>query len=106
MQQLRYFSGAIRTRNWLDRLLVLAVVLLLSIQLLSAGNHKDDHVGQSDDCPACMFAHQLPHGLPVVDVVPAPVVALLHYFLAPVVFLQAPALLNYLIPQGQAPPRG
>lgn len=104
MQAMRYFNGAIRTRNWLDRLLVLAVVLLLSLQVLSAGNHKDDHVGQSDDCPSCLFAHQLPHGLPELDVVAAPVVTLLQYHLAPVVFLQTPALFNFLIPQAQAPP--
>lgn len=105
MQAARYFSGAIRTRTWLDRLLAVALVLLLSFQLLSAGNHKDDHAGQSDDCPACMFAHQLPHGLPEVDIVPVPVEALLHYHLTPAVFLQAPAVFNFLIPQAQAPPR-
>lgn len=105
MQQVRYFSGAIRTRNWLDRLLVLALVLLLALQLLSAGHHKDDHVGQSDDCPSCLFAHQLPHGLPGVEMAPLPAVALVRYYLAPVVVHQAPALFSFLIPQSQGPPR-
>lgn len=105
MQAARYFSGAIRTRNWLDRLLVLAVVLLLALQLLGSGQHKDDHIGHSGDCASCIFAHHVPHGLPGVDVAPAPAMAVVRYHLVPVVVRQAPAFFSFLIPQSQGPPR-
>lgn len=106
MQLARYFRGSLRTMTWLDRVVVACVVALLSLQLLSAGRHKDDHVGVSDNCPSCFFAHQVPHGLPEVEPVLVPVVTTQAYYLAPLVIRQATSSFSFLIPKSQAPPRG
>jgi hypothetical protein len=106
MQLARYFRGSLRTRTWLDRALVLFVLALLSLQLLSAGRHKDDHVGYSDNCASCFFAHQVPHGLPDVDPVLAPARAATSYRVERFVIHQAPSLFSFLIPSAHAPPRG
>lgn len=92
--------------TWLDRAVVLAVVLLLSLQLLVSGQHKDNHVGYGDNCPSCVFAHHVPCGLP--DVTPAllPMVTRQAYLLLRVVIQQAPSRICFLIPKSQAPPRG
>lgn len=106
MQLARYFNGSTRTVTWLDRVLVLCVVLLLSLQLLSSGRHKDDHVGQSDNCPSCVFAHHLPHGLPDVTPVLVPVSVAHSYQIARLVILQAPTPFSFLVPHSHGPPRG
>lgn len=105
MQLDRYFTGTTRTTTRLDRLLVMLVVLLLSLQLLTAGQHKDNHVGFNDNCASCVFAHHLPHALPEVDLVPAAPVGLVAYHIAQVLIRQAAKPFSFLIPRGQAPPQ-
>ena len=105
MQSARYFRGSIRTMTRLDRVLVLLVVALLALQLLVSGHHKDDHVASSNDCPSCVFAHQVPHGLPDVEPVVVPVTRAWSYLLERVVTFQSAAASRFLIPQSQAPPR-
>ena len=105
MRAVRYFSGSIRTMSRVDRFLVLLVVALLSLQLLSAGHHKDGHAGYDDNCASCFFAHQVPHGLPDVKPVVVPVTRARSYLLERVVIHQAPTLSRFLIPHAQAPPR-
>ena len=89
----------------MDRALVLLVVSLLSLQLLSSGHHKGDHVDYGDHCASCFFAHQVPHGLPDVKPVVVPVTTARSYLLERVVIHQAPAYASFLIPHSQAPPR-
>lgn len=101
---MRYFRGSLRTMTWLDRFVVLSVALLLSLQLMLSGQHKDDHVGYGDNCPSCVFAHHLPSGLPDVDPVALPGAATLSYHLADAVVYRAPAVVSFLIPESQAPP--
>jgi hypothetical protein len=105
MQLARYFRGALRTKTRFDRILVLFVLALLSLQLLSAGRHKDNHVGYSDNCASCFFAHQVPHGLPDVAPVPAPARATYSYRIGRLVIHQAPSFFSFLIPSSHAPPR-
>jgi hypothetical protein len=106
MQFARYFSGSIRTMTWLDRVLVLLVASLLSLQLLGAGHHKDDHAGYSDNCASCFFAHQVPHGLPDVEPAVVPVrMAQVYRLAGPARRQAAPASPRFLIPHAQAPPR-
>lgn len=105
MQLARYFSGSIRTMARLDRVLVLLVASLLSLQLLSAGHHKDDHVGYDDTCSSCFFADQVPHGLPDAQPALVPVTIARSYRLERVVIHQSPADPRFLIPHAQAPPR-
>jgi hypothetical protein len=105
MQAARYFRGSIRTLNWLDRFVVLSVALLLSLQLMLSGQHKDDHPGYGDNCPSCVFAHHLPSGLPDVEPVVRVGPATLAYQIADAVHYRAPSFLSYLIPESQAPPR-
>jgi hypothetical protein len=105
MQLARYFRGSIRTMTRLDRVLVLLVVSLLSLQLLVSGHHKDDHVDVSADCPSCVFAHQVPHGLPDVEPVVVPVTRAWSYLLERIVVHQPAAYSRFLIPHSQAPPR-
>lgn len=105
MQRDRYFTGTTRSTTRLDRFLVTLVVLLLSLQLLTAGRHKDNHVGFSDNCASCVFAHHLPHALPEVDLVAAAPLALVAYHIAQVLIRQAAKPFSFLIPRGQAPPR-
>jgi len=105
MRLARYFSGSIRTRTRLDRVLALLAMLLLTLQLLSSGQHKDDHVGYSDDCASCFFAHHLPSSLPDVNPSLVPVTAALSYRLLRFVIQQAPTRISFLIPCSQAPPR-
>jgi hypothetical protein len=106
MQAIRYVSGSIRTMTWLDRVVVLMVALLLSLQLMVSGQHKDDHAGYGDNCPSCVFAHHVPSGLPEVNPVLLPVLAAQSYRLLRVVIHQAPLSVSFLIPKSQAPPRG
>jgi hypothetical protein len=105
MRLARYFSGSIRTMTWMDRVLVLLVVALLSLQLLSSGHHKGNHVGYSDHCASCSFAHQVPHGLPDVQPAVVPVSVAQSYLLERVVIHQAAPYARFLIPHSQAPPR-
>jgi hypothetical protein len=105
MQAARYFRGSIRTLNWLDRFMVLSVALLLSLQLMLSGQHKDDHVGYGDNCPSCVFAHHLPSGLPDVDPVALPGAEVLRYRLTQAPIYRAPSVPGFLIPESQAPPR-
>lgn len=92
--------------TWLDRVVVLAIALLLSLQLMLSGQHKDDHVGYNDNCPSCVFAHHVPCGLPEVNPALLPVLAQQAYLLLHVVIHQAPSCVSFLIPKSQAPPRG
>ena len=101
---MRYLRGSIRTMTWLDRAVVLSLALLLALQLMLSGQHKDDHVGYGDNCPSCVFAHHLPSGLPDVNPVPLPVQMAHSYRLPQVVVYRAPALVSFLIPKSQAPP--
>lgn len=105
MQLARYFSGSIRALTRLDRVLVLLVASLLSLQLLGAAHHKDDHVGYRGDCSSCFFAHQVPHGLPDVEpaLVPARI-AQWHPLDRPAI-QQTYVFPGFLIPHAQAPPR-
>lgn len=105
MQLARYFRGSIRTMIRLDRFLVLLVVSLLSLQLLVSGHHKGDHVGYSDNCSSCYFAHQVPHGLPDIEPVVVPVTRARSYLLERLVIHQSAAYSRFLIPHAQAPPR-
>jgi len=105
MRLARYFSGSIRTKTRLDRVLALLAMLLLTLQLLSSGQHKDDHVGYSDNCSSCFFAHHLPSSLPDVNPGPVPVTATLSYRLLRFAIHQAPTRISFLIPCSQAPPR-
>jgi nitrate reductase gamma subunit len=105
MQLDRYFTGTTRTTTRLDRLMVMLLVLLLSVQLLMSGCHKENHAGYSDNCASCVFAHHLPHALPEVDLVPAAPMALVAYHIAQVLIRQAAIPFSFLIPRGQAPPR-
>lgn len=105
MQLARYFSGSIRTMTWFDRVLVLLVASLLSLQLLSAGHHKDNHVGYDDGCSSCFFADQVPHGLPDVEPVLVPFTVAQSYRLERLVIHRPPAYPRFLIPHAQAPPR-
>lgn len=91
--------------TWLDRAVVLAVALLLSLQLALSGQHKDNHVGYDDNCPSCVFAHHVPCGLPEVNPALLPVVARQAYLVLRVAVLQAPSCISFLIPKSQAPPR-
>jgi len=92
--------------TWLDRAVVLAVVLLLSLQLTLSGRHKDDHIGYGDNCPSCVFAHHVPSGLPEASPPLLPVLAAHSYRLLRVAIRQAPSGVSFLIPESQAPPRG
>jgi hypothetical protein len=105
VRAVRYFRGSIRTMTWLDRAVVLSLALLLALQLLVSGQHKDDNAGYGDNCPSCVFAHHLPSGLPEVDPVPLPVQAGHSYRLPPAVVVRAPSVFSFLIPKSQAPPR-
>ena len=105
MQLARYFRGSIRTMIRLDRFLVLLVVSLLSLQLLASGHHKGDHVGYSDNCSSCNFAHQVPHGLPDIEPVVVPVTRARSYLLERLVIHQPAAYSRFPIPPAQAPPR-
>jgi hypothetical protein len=105
MQRNRYLAGTTRTTTRLDRFLVALVVLLLSLQLLLSGCHKENHAGYSDNCASCVFAHHLPHALPEVDLIPAAPMALVAYHIAQVLIRQAAKPFSFLIPRGQAPPR-
>jgi hypothetical protein len=105
MQSLRYIRGSIRTMTWLDRFVVLSVALLLSLQLMVSGQHKDDLAGYGDNCPSCVFAHHLPSGLPDVEPVVRVGVATLRYQIADAVLYRAPSFVSFLIPESQAPPR-
>lgn len=104
-----YYSATIRTMTRPDRsvarAVVLALALLLALQLMLSGQHKDDLAGYGDNCPSCVFAHHLPSGLPDVNPVPVPIAATLHYFVPSVAIRQAPAVVSFLIPKSQAPPR-
>jgi hypothetical protein len=101
----RYFCGSIRTMTRFDRVAVLALALLLALQLLLSGQHKDDHVGYGDNCPSCVFAHHLPSGLPDVDPQPLPVQMAHSYRLPQAVVYRAPSFASFLIPESQGPPR-
>lgn len=105
MRPVRYFSASIRTKTRLDRVLALLAMLLLTLQLIGSGQHKDDHVGYSDNCSSCFFAHHLPSSLPDVNPGPVPVTAMLGYRLLRFVIHQAPTRISFLIPCSQAPPR-
>ena len=101
----RYFNGTILTKTRLDRVLAVLVLLMLAVQLLGMGQHKDDHTGAKADCASCFFAHQLPSGLPDVAPVAAPVLGLASYPLLRFVTHDFHARTSFLIPQSQAPPR-
>ena len=101
----RYFNGTILTKTRLDRVLAVLVLLMVAVQLLGMGHHKDDHVGAKADCASCFFAHQLPSGLPDVAPVAAPVLGLASYPLLRFVTADFHARISFLIPQSQAPPR-
>jgi hypothetical protein len=105
MQSMRYLRGSLHTMTWLDRAVVLSVALLLSLQLMFAGQHKDNHVGYGDNCASCVFAHHLPSGLPDVDPVALPPRAVPGYRIEPAVIYRAPSFVSFLIPESQAPPR-
>ena len=90
----------------LDRVVVLAVALLLSLQLMMSGQHKDDRVGYSSSCASCVFAHHVPSGLPDVDPALVPTLTQQSYRLLRVSILQPPSRLSFLIPKSQAPPHG
>jgi hypothetical protein len=105
MQSMRYLRGSLHTMTWLDRAVVLSVALLLSLQLMLSGQHKDNHVGYGDNCASCVFAHHLPSGLPDVEPVVRVGAATLSYHLADAVIYRAPSFLSFLIPESQAPPR-
>jgi hypothetical protein len=92
--------------TWLDRVVVLAVALLLSLQLMASGQHKDNHVGYGDNCSSCVFAHHMPAGLPEVNPPLLPVLAAHSYRLPRVVIYQAPSCLSFLMPKSQGPPHG
>lgn len=104
MHSLRYLRP-LRTLTWLDRAIVLSVALLLSLQLMVSGQHKDDLAGYGDNCPSCVFAHHLPSGLPDVEPVVRVSAATLRYQIADIVFHGAPSRVSFLIPESQAPPR-
>ena len=91
--------------TWLDRVVVLAVALLLTLQLMVSGHHKDDHLGYDDKCASCVFAHHVPSGLPEVNASLLPVRAAQSYRLPSVIIHQAPSYLSPLIPKSQAPPQ-
>ncbi|WP_036166158.1 hypothetical protein [Massilia sp. 9096] len=105
MQPLRYFRGSLRTMTWLDRAVVLSVALLLALQLMLSGQHKDDLAGYGDNCPSCVFAHHLPSGLPDVDPVALPPRQVLSYRLEPAAVYRSRSFVSFLIPESQAPPR-
>jgi hypothetical protein len=105
MHAVRYFRGSIRTMTWLDRAVVLSLALLLALQLLLSGQHKDDHAGYRDNCPSCVFAHHLPSGLPDVDPQPLPLQMAHSYRLQQALAYRAPSFLSFLIPESQGPPR-
>ncbi|WP_036167098.1 hypothetical protein [Massilia sp. 9096] len=92
--------------TWLDRVLVLSIALLLSLQVMVSGHHKDDPKGYGDNCPSCVFAHHLPSGLPEVNPVPVPVTMAQRYRVEQVAVHQAPSYASFLIPKSQAPPHG
>lgn len=91
--------------TWLDRVLVLTVALLLSLQVMVSSHHKDDLTGDGDNCPSCVFAHHLPPGMPEVNPVPVPVTTAQFYRIERVAFHEAPVYASFLIPKSQAPPR-
>jgi hypothetical protein len=101
----RYFSGSLNSKTWYDRVLAACVLLLLTLQLLSSGQHKGDHIGVQDDCVSCFFAHHLPTSLPNVAPVPVPVLALALYPLIQFVQHDFDVRISFLIPRAQAPPR-
>jgi hypothetical protein len=101
----RYVSGSIRALTRLDRVLVLLVASLLSLQLLSVGHHKDDHVGYQDNCSSCFFAHQVPHGLPDVEPALVPARIAQWYRIDRPAIRQTCVSPSFLIPNAQAPPR-
>jgi hypothetical protein len=105
MQAMRYLRGSLRTMTWLDRAVVLSLALLLSLQLMLSGQHKDNHVGYGDNCASCVFAHHLPSGLPDVDPVALPAGEVLSYRLADAVVYRSRSFVSFLIPESQAPPR-
>jgi hypothetical protein len=105
MQAVQYFSGSTRTMTWFDRVLVLAVALLLCLQVMMSGHHKHDPNGDGDNCPSCVFVHHLPSGLPEVNPVPVPVAMAQSYRIERVTAYMAPACFSFLIPKSQAPPR-
>lgn len=91
--------------TWLDRALVLGLGLLLALQLLMSGHHKDNHPLASDNCASCVFAHHVPSGLPDVTPALAPARAAQSYRIDAVAIHQAPSHVSFLIPKSQAPPR-
>lgn len=105
MPSLRYLRGSIHSMTWLDRVVVLSVALLLALQLMVSGQHKDDLAGYGDNCPSCVFAHHLPSGLPDVDPVALPAGEVLSYRLEQAAVYRSRAVLSFLIPESQAPPR-
>lgn len=106
MQAVRYVSGSIRSMTLLDRVVVLTLALLLSLQLMMSGQHKDDHAGYSGSCASCVFAHHVPSGLPEVNPALVPALTEQSYRLLRVVIHQPPSRLSFLIPKSQAPPHG
>ena len=91
--------------TWLDRAVVLSLALLLSLQLLMSGQHKDNHPLAADNCASCVFAHHMPSGLPEVTPVLVPVRTAQSYRIEAVAFHEAPSTTSFLIPKSQAPPR-
>jgi hypothetical protein len=102
---MRYLRGSLHNTTWLDRAVVLSVALLLALQLMFSGQHKDDLAGYGDNCPSCVFAHHLPSGLPDVEPVVRVRAATFRYQIADAVFYRAPSRVSFLIPESQAPPR-
>lgn len=92
--------------TWLDRVVVSMVALLLSLQLMASGHHKDQHVGFDDHCASCVFAHHVPSGLPEAELRPLPVTTAPSYRLERVAVHESPVYVSFLIPKSQAPPRG
>jgi hypothetical protein len=105
MQAVQYFRGSTRTMTWLDRVLVLSVALLLCLQVVMLGHHKDDLNGDGDNCPSCVFVHHLPSGLPEADPVPVPVSMAQSYPVECAIAYTAPSCFSFLVPKSQAPPR-
>lgn len=91
--------------TWLDRVLVLSVALLLCLQVMMSGHHKDDPNGDGDNCPSCVFVQHLPSGLPEVDPVPVPVSPAQSYPVEFAIAHMAPACFSFLVPKSQGPPR-
>lgn len=84
---------------------MLAVALLLMLQVVLSGHHKDQHAGYDGDCPSCVFAHHIPSGLPDVDPVLVPVSAARSYRLERDDAYQAPAHSSRIVPKSQSPPQ-